>query len=46
MIPAARILETPSEYNRAGQAQGDKDSPFDFSTRRSIGARHYDDKEQ
>ena len=46
MIPAARILETTSQFIPTGQAQDVKDSPFDFSTSRSIGAHLYDDNEQ
>lgn len=46
MIPAARILETTSQFIPTGQAQDVKDSPFDFSTCRSIGAHLYDDNEQ
>ena len=41
MIPAARILETTSQFIPTGQAQDVKDSPFDFSTSRSIGAHLY-----
>ena len=41
MIPAARILETTSQLIPTGQAQDVKDSPFDFSTCRSIGAHLY-----
>ena len=46
MIPAARILETTSQFIPTGQAQDVKDSPFDFSTSRSIGAHLYNDNEQ
>ena len=46
MIPAARILETTSQFIPTGQTQDVKDSPFDFSTSRSIGAHLYDDNEQ
>lgn len=46
MIPATRILETTSQFIPTGRTQEVKDSPFDFTTGRSIGAHLYDDNQQ
>lgn len=46
VIPATRILETTAQFIPTGQMREVKDTPFDFTTCRSIGKHLYDDNEQ